>query len=76
MDKHTVLQTHLCFGPFPQVPVLLVCGWEPAELWLAAQCLRWVSVLVKGLHEERGSGRRALKKAVAIRQRRKGYDCA
>jgi hypothetical protein len=34
------------------LPVLLLYGWIPAELWMTPQYLRRESV--KGLHEERG----------------------
>jgi hypothetical protein len=37
-----------------QVPESLLDEWDPPELWLVAQCLRWVSV--KGTHESVSSG--------------------
>jgi hypothetical protein len=44
----------LCLLEFFLVPVSSVYVWDSAELWLAAQCLRWVSVM--GLHEGGGFG--------------------
>jgi hypothetical protein len=73
MPRHAFMEVGCT--DFYRVPVSWICKRDPAELWFAAQCLRWVSVTQA--HEERGFRRACmhmwLKKIVAVRRRRKGH---